>query len=448
VDAILYVTENNLLAGGGSFKVPANLGTITAMSPLAELDTSLGIGPLLVGTTSAIFSVQAPVDRTTWQNLTYPIQSVALTGAGPVGPRNNCMANSDWWFRSLDGVRSFIAARQDFGYTDGKTPQSYEISPILAYDDPDLLLYGSQMNFDNRLYQTVSPYRTANGVAHRGLAVLNFDAVSTLNSEDPPVWESLNTGLNVLQLVYANDNGVERGFAFVVSDSGTIDLWEFSPEGDGVFTDQLETGVSATAMVAYTPIAAWLETRLMNFGDPFTQKKAITCELYLDEITDTVTVNVYLKPDQYPNWILWDTIDICATVSQCNVPPSCQVWQQAQTQYAARIMLKRPPESIPGPNATLPSNPMTGKPFDRFYELQCRLEITGHARVRKFRVQAKLEHQKMEGEAPKSAQCTLVSACPAEWFTYDAYGSQPSGPYLLDDQGNPILDDNGQPILV
>jgi len=76
------------------------------------------------------------------------------------------------------------------------------------------------------------------------------------------------------------------------------------------------------------------------------------------------------------------------------------------------------------------------------------LEITGHARVRKFRVQAKLEHQKMEGEAPKSAQCTLVSACPAEWFTYDAYGSQPSGPYLLDDQGNPILDDNGQPILV
>lgn len=502
-DAILYMTENDLLNGGGAFSIPANFGTITAMIPLASLDTSLGIGPILVGTTESIFSVQAPTDRTTWQNLSYPIQSVALSGTGPVGPRNCCMVNSDLWFRSIDGVRSFIAARQDFGYTDGKTPQSFEVAPLLEQDDRNLLFYGSQINFDNRLFQTVSPYLTAVGVAHRGMVVLNLDPISTLHSTEPPVWETLDTGLKVLQLVKIDDGGIDRAFALVVNenDNNQIDLWEINAEGTGDLDDVsisetsvnllsglsfisshlnffgmqngqtyvfvwgtterllqvepgqeliLNPGVGNTTifvsdgsqlgiyypilpssgpvtaqlykvtppLLTYTQIQSWLETRRLPFGDGTYKNKLITLELYLDEITDDVTIKVYFRPDQYPNWILWDTVDVCANVKQCVFPANCAVFAQNNQTYAARLMLKRPPETDSG-NVNL----ITNEPLDRFFELQIRFEITGHVRIRKAKVHAIPTVQKMEGEAQPATVCTTLSICEKNPYVYNSYGS-------------------------
>ncbi len=109
VDSILKFTENDFLNEGGAFGVPFNAGLITGMQFLATQDTSLGIGVLLVGTTNMVFSVNAPVDRTTWKNLQYPIQTVSLLDYGPQGARSTVSVNGDM---SSDNHRQSQSFRQ------------------------------------------------------------------------------------------------------------------------------------------------------------------------------------------------------------------------------------------------------------------------------------------------------------------------------------------------
>ena len=415
VDAILKMTENNLLNGGGAFSIPANLGQITAMGVLAQLDSSLGIGPILVGTLNSIFSVQAPVDRTTWQNLTYPIQSVALQGSGPTGPRAMISVNSDSWFRSLDGFRSMMAARRDFQTNLSNTPSSMEMSPVFDTDDKGMLFYNSIAAFDNRILTTVSPYLTDYGVAHRGLAIVNQDEVSTMHKKSPTVWEGLWTGLNVFQVLSGNINGVPHCYAFVLNDTGNgIDLWELEREVDDDAYDTYSHITGGNLVVSRNPIASWIDTRAMNFGDSFQLKKLIMGELYLDEIVDSVAIKIYFKPDQYPLWTLWTTFGVCANVSQCTFAAGagCVVWTTQFAQYGARLTLPRPPESC---------NNITGQLMDRGYEFQFRFEITGNCRIRKFKAHSVIEDMPMEGECPSTVTCKTLSGCAPSWFSYDAY---------------------------
>ena len=416
VDAILKMTENDLLNGGGAFSTPSNLGLITAMGVLSQLDSSLGIGPVLVGTRNSIFSVQAPVDRTTWQNLTYPIQSVALQGSGPTGPRSMISVNSDAWFRSLDGARSLMAARRDFNSNRSNTPNSLEMNAVFDLDDESLLYYSSLAIFDNRIFFTASPYQTPYGVAHRGLAVINQDDISSINKEGNMIWEGLWTGLNVLQILTGNLNGKNRCFAFVLNASNGIDLWELLSESEEGVYDVFDEITGGSEVLNNTSIKSWLDTRAMSFGDAFQLKKLIMAELYLDEIVDNVMVKVYFKPDQYPLWTLWTTINVCANVSQCSFQGTsggnCVVWQTQLQQYGARLRLPRAPESC---------NNITGQPMDRGYEFQFRLEITGNCRIRKFKAHALMEQDAMEGECPPSVSCKTLSGCETSWFGFSSY---------------------------
>jgi hypothetical protein len=507
VDAILKVTENNVLNGGGSFSTPANLGNITAMSVLSQLDSSLGIGPVLVGTLNSIFSVQAPVDRTTWQNLTFPIQSVAVQGSGPTGPRALLPVNSDAWYRSLDGVRSMVAARRDFNTNLSNTPNSIEMSLVFDFDDPALLFYSSIASFDNRILFTASPFRNINGVAHRGIVVLNQDDISSIKKDGNPIWEGLWTGLNVLQIVTGNVDGVNRCFLFVLNSSNNIELWEITPESEdkeddvsitfgtnpnlipngsvysflgkfnligilapstsynvtfgnndlsltntegtpvsiagapGVFNFTTgaspvnlyltkspaaigRTGVTATISLApnptlvYTQIQSWLETRLMNFSDPFQLKRLIMVDLNLDKITDNVTMKVYWRPDQYPLWSLWTTFNLCANVSQCGfvgcVAGQAVMWKTEFKQYGARIRLPRPPELV---------NQILNIPMEIGNEFQFRIEWTGGVRIRRFRASALERQSQQEGSCPPSSSCITLAGCLPQYYTYNSYGT-------------------------
>lgn len=77
-DAVLNVTENDYIVGGGAFIIPEGVGSITAMCFIANLNLQLGQGPLMVFTHNSVYSCQAPVDRLTWQSLTNPILTQAL----------------------------------------------------------------------------------------------------------------------------------------------------------------------------------------------------------------------------------------------------------------------------------------------------------------------------------------------------------------------------------
>lgn len=411
IDAILKVTENDFLNEGGNFTVPKNAGPISSMDALATQDTSLGIGNLLVGTTSMVFSVNTPVDRTTWKNLTFPIQTISSLDSGPEGPRSVVNVNGDMWYRSKDGIRSFIVATRYLGSW-GSTPQSREVQPILDDDTKELLIYGSGMFLNNRLYQTVSPADTENGIVHRGVVSINFDLISSLSNRTSPAWDGLFTGLDILQVLTGRIDEKLRGFAFALN-GDALELWEFLEDG----TYDLYNTVSGNDYaIQRTPIESQLESRLDDFGDGSQLKKLITAELYVEDLVDNVTLVIKFKPDQSPTWITWTTINLCANVSQCTISPaeqaSCSVWSANRRQYAARIMLPRPSEEC---------NPLSGMPVCQGYEFQVRIEGTGHFTINRFKMHAKTISDKMNGECP-SNECQTVTQCEDNLFSYNAHG--------------------------
>lgn len=407
VDAILQMTENNLLAGGGAFKIPNNIGLITAITTFPMLDTSLGIGPIMVGCTNGIVSCQAPVDRTTWQNLTYPIDTISALDYGPLGPRSMTAVNGNLWYRAIDGIRSFKMARQDF-IADLNVAQSQEVSNILNLDSEGLLFNSSSVNFDNKLFQTVSPYRTPNGLAHRGQVVINYDEVANLRQKSPPSWEGVLTGLNILQIVKGVINGVERAFMFVANNG--IEIWEIN-------TDGKYDKVSTTNTVAYTPIQSYTETRRYNFDSAEKLKALYTAELYLDEISDTVSLTIKYRADESPIWQTWATLNFCATEKQCTLQPKvdgiCPVFMENSAQYAVRLMLPDPPEVEDCVHNGYTKNG---------YEFQFRFEGTGHFRIRKFKAHAKIKSQEMEGSCPMQPTCTAVPVCALPLWNYNSHG--------------------------
>lgn len=408
LDAILYFTENDFLNEGGFFAVPSGSGDITAMQALATIDSSLGIGPILVGTPGSVFSVNAPVDRATWKNLTYPIQTVSLLDYGPVGPRFTIPVNNDMWYRSVDGFRSFLVARRDTNAW-GNTPLSHEVSPVLAQDTEHLLRHGSMMLFDNRVLATVAPRSTPQGVVHDGLAAINFDPLSSLGGKQPPVWEGLFSGLSIYQLVRGRVQDRERGFALVQGLEG-LELWELLTEGVGFYDTYQSVGESGLTLVR-TPIQSTLETKRYDFGRLMRLK---TAELYLDDIVDELDLTVLWRPDQYPVWTTWATLHLCASVTQCTMPTpgqfSCTIWKPNARTYAARLLLPSPEDSC---------NELSDTPIDRGYEFQFRIELTGHARLRKFRPHVRVDTDKMEGECPSpEATCITLQDCARPWLSY------------------------------
>ncbi len=411
-DAVLKFTENTFLNEGGSFGVPYNAGPITAMQFLATQDTSLGIGVLLVGTTNMVFSVNAPTDRTTWKDLTYPIQTVSLIDYGPRGPRSTISINGDMWYRSEDGVRSFIVARRLFG-SPGNTPMSREVDPILFEDTKRLLFYGSAMLFDNKLFITVSPFMQEGGqIAHRGLVVVDFDLLSNMRTKQPPSWEGLNTGLNILQMGKARIQDDERGFFWV---QGTdIELWEQLPGADEQVDDEFSTSSGGVVTIRRKSIECDLQTRAENYGFPLELKRLIMGELYLEDVADTVVINISYRPDQYCGWIAWGpTIRICSSTSQCTPNVNlCNFVSNARA-YAARITIPRPTDAC---------NPMTQKPASEFHECQFRLTWTGHMRIKRFFTHIKLDTQPTEGVCPPTeVTCLAFPCCADNFFTYSSY---------------------------
>lgn len=411
-DSILKFTDNDFLNEGGAFGVPYNAGDITGMQFLASQDTSLGVGVLLVTTTNLVFSVNAPVDRTTWKNLTYPIQTISLIDYGPESPRGTISVNGDMWYRSPDGFRSFIVARRLFGQP-GNVPESREISPVIDLDTPNLLFYGSGVYFDNKIFYTVSPFRTANGsVAHRGLAVMNFDLESSLRNRSSPAWEGITTGLNVLQVGKGRIDNKERMFIFALGNDGaSIELWEQTT--DNFIDDQ----TVSPSIITRQPIACELVTRSENF-DQASLLNLYTAEIFLDDIAGEIDMTVSFRPDQYPQWVTWQNFGVCAGVQQCSFLGSlpCTIFVPAQRLYASRILLPQPPDSCN--QLTTPAQPLR-----LGYEFQFKIQWTGHCRIKKFRIHAKPASTPMEGSCPPQVVCKEFQMCDENFFTYNAHSS-------------------------
>lgn len=397
-DAVLTFTENDVVNEGGAFAVPFNAGEITAMLPVAQIDTSTGQGPLQVFTTSAVFSVNAPSDRTEWKNLIYPIQTFSLIKNGSLSDRSTVSVNGDAWMRSIDGARSFVVARRDFG-TWVNTPMSQEVNRALDGDDESLLSFSSACLFDNRLLMTVKPYRSFDhGVAHRGLVALDFAPASFLQNRLSPAWEGVWTGLNILQIVGGTFEGIERCFLFALSDSLTVELWEITKNDSDDFDG-----------ADYVPIQWTVEAPA--YGFPNAQEvgavdviKLYGGQLWVDEIKGTVSFTAEYRADEDPCWHSWHTWSVCAKDETCG-SGNCVTPLNLKAQY-------RKPFNLPTPDSTCDS--ATGKPNNIGQQFQPRLKITGSCRLKQLRMIARQEQEDVADVCASSEETCAQVTCACE----------------------------------
>ena len=368
-DAVLKFTENDTYNLGGAFSVPSNAGNISAIAATANLDTSLGQGPVTIGCDNGVFTCNAPIDRTLWQQLSYPIQTVASLDYGPLSHRAFVNINADIWYRAPDGVRSFIIARRNFNQGWGQTPLSLEMVRVLDNDTMDLLKYCTAVIFDNRFILSCSPHWTDTGIVHRGLVPINFDTVSTMRNKSNPAWEGLWRGLNIYKVIKGRIGDEERCFAFVKGTSG-LELWELLTDGPG------DMSINANCEQVVTPIQSCAELRVMDFQSPFEPKQGDFAEVFVESLNGDVKFDVKFRPDGYPCWIDWHNWEECNKVDVCNV--DCPTLANYQPSYRPRMRLP-----------TMPETCLTNSvPANNFYQVQLRIAWTGKASIDKVRVQA------------------------------------------------------------
>lgn len=410
-DSILYTTENEAILAGASFAVPLNAGPITALFSVAIPDTSLGQGPLQVATASSIFSVNLPLNAVEWTTTQQPTQVVALPNGGPVGQYAVCTVNGDAWYRSPDGLRSFVVARRDFN-TWVQTSLSFELARVLPFDSQAWLPWASAVNFDNRLLCTCAPVKVlGRGMAHRGLVSLDFNNVSSITVRSQPAYDGVWTGLPILQVVKGKFAGVERCFIFALDATDKITLYELGKEGGGWFDNDGSEDV---------PIASWIESGAM-FGREtdsarLTQslKKLEAGDLFLERLvgpsTTTppgeVTFNVQFRSDAYPCWQDWKEFTLCAP--SCYTPEACVQPVQVRTQYITAARLPMAPDVC---------NSRTDRQHRVGYYFQVKFAWTGHAELHGLNLWAALAPATRNVICADGA-CEVLACCEDSLFTY------------------------------
>lgn len=379
-DSVLSFKENNLIKSGGAFTVPGRAGRIRAMIFAAELDKSLGHGPLEVLTENMVFTCNAPADRTQWAAVTYPIVSTALISNGGEGQRNTVIANSDTFFRSRDGIRSLLLGRQDF--RDWRnTPQSRELDAILRSDPQDLLQFGSAVVFDNRLLMTVSPQVTNQGMIHRGLVALDLDPVSSMREKRPAQYDGLWTGLHIYQVITGKFAGVEHCFAFCRNVAGKLEVYEITR--DARF--DLDDGTMPRRVRWY------FESPMVWFGSresatpQFEVKRLVGGEVYVADAVGEVHYDAKFRPDGEACWIPWHKWSICSKESSCtitdwtNFDETCPLLNTNQPQTRDAMGLPQPTDAC---------DKATGRPYRNLYGTQVRFDVKGYCKFKRVRLAA------------------------------------------------------------
>lgn len=370
-DSILKLVENTYLSLGGTFRVPTNAGNIRALKHTTALDTATGEGQLLVFTRATIYSVNVVPTRAQWQALEEPIQRVVQTNHGSTSDWSIAAVNGDLFYRSINGVNSYIQADRFFGQW-GNRPISVEEERAIASDNKALLGYASGINFNNRLLETCLPEESDIGTIHKGVMTLNFDLISTLKNNLPPAWEGIQEGIDFLKLSKGDYGGRERAFAFVRSRTGDLEFWEItSTEID----DTNQTGEARIIWAFELPAFTW--------GKPFQMKELDTMELWVDQLFGTVDFLVQFRPDQHPCWEYWHRWQVCSPRNNCEDPSALLPCDYPSTiykpSYRLPMVLPKPPSLCQIQNA---------RPINFGFTFQMRVFVKGKCRIRGVLVHA------------------------------------------------------------
>lgn len=365
-DSILKVTENPLAIGGDGFAVPANAGTITALKYAANLNVQLGQGPLYIFTATGIFSLVVPVTRADWiaaSGANAPLVTVAQLNFGTPSDRCVVPVNGDLFYSTMEpDIRTLIVAQRFFKQWANVGIAANE-SRIWRFQNTSLMATSSGVLFNNRLLEAVLPVTTPCGVGFQGMAVLDFNLISTLQQQLPPAWEGVLEGLDVLQLLSFTYNNTQSAFAIVHSkDDGSIDLWELTATGK---TDNADSRIQ------------WgFETPAFTFFKEYDMKELDGAEMWIDRVLGTVDVTLEYREDANACWHPWLTTQFCSAQNTCEslVDPVCYPVGQQCAGYKFPLVFNKPKADG--------CAVMMNRPTNRGYQFQVRVTVKGHCRVR------------------------------------------------------------------
>lgn len=374
---IIDFTETLYLAEGGKFRVPDD---ITALHVAPVLDTSLGQGPVQIHTAVGVHTLNLPVDRLRWKDLTEPIQTVSLKTYGAQAQNSTVVVNGDTFFRAADGLRSFVMARREFGSW-GNVPMSTEMQRILENDDQQFLQYGSATLFDNLLLFTVNPlpFNSGRAAYWQGLGVLDFHPLSAMGQKGPPVYAGVWNGVNVMQIVKGTFRKKERCFLFVRNAAFENELWEVDPHS------RFDNDCGRIKWV--------IETRAMGFQHPYGLHRLENAEAWVDRIEGEVDLALQFRRDQSPCWVDWaaSAKQVCATIRQCAPNEGeCFTFPNFQPGFETRIGFGKPLDTC---------EEFDERPARVGYFHEVRMAGTGHARVKALLLKA------VEQSEPLYAPC-------------------------------------------
>lgn len=345
---------------------------ITALGFLQLVDTSTGIGPLIVATNSQISAFQTQLPRTSWDE-TNTFGQIIVDSAGIAGQRAQVNVNSDLFFASDDGqIRSLSMSRSEQGKW-SKVPLSREVQNWLLVQSPDLTQFYALAYFNNKIFCTANPYRVVardiegNPVwdyAFGGMVVMELDNVSNLNSDSPPVWAGLWTGIRPMDFSY-NDRRL-----FVMAKEGGINtLWEVRPD---LNTDTADEKKRLIKSIFYT--------RSYDFGDPYVPKNILLGNFPFSNVKGEFSFNAKYKPSHASNFLNWRDFKHNAPYELCSVPWQCPNGLAAQNFRNIKF----------GAVSEDGCDPVSTQQYSYFNEVQFRFEIKGVSwELPKFKVKVK-----------------------------------------------------------
>jgi hypothetical protein len=378
---LLRFTENTFLNEGGSFAPTGRVGRITGLVFLPVQDTSTGQGDLIAFCERGAVTFQVSAPRDQWKDLP-GFQRVLLDNIGSTSD-NIIPVNGDLFFRSREGngIRTYRNARAEAdGY--GLTPVSAEIDPVLKQDTLWMLDAVSFATFDNRLLMTCLPKQYPRRAANQaeadqfagepiptlydGIAVLDFQSVSTGRGKSAAVFDGVWTGLRIYKLLQGSFDGDPRCFAICLHEDETgrrNEIWEITRG------DEYDTPVEGPRV-----INASLVTKAFNFDENMSLKKLLRCDLWFDDIgggpDNIFTCSLAYRPDDYPNFTTWQAFErnfVTQFLTQNDDP-----LPNYERGYAPQVR-------FPTPSRT--ANLATDVPAYLGHDFTLRVEWAGHARL-------------------------------------------------------------------
>lgn len=287
--------------------------TISAIGFIQSLDTSTGIGPLIIATKNAVYYFRVDEPRSTWSQIKFG--GVLLFNVGVSNDRAMINVNSDLILVSGSGkVHALSTARND-AQKWANIAISREVENYLKYRDPDLINISFAGYFNNKIYISANPYRTkaytsdnkpVADYAHAGMVVLSTDNVASLNAQGTPVWEGLHTApyfrpLDIITI------GNDRAFVIAKNESNHNCIYEIIP---GQTFDVVKGKEVAIVSIVYT--------REYDFETPVTPKNEKAIVMCLNDIQGSLELLVESRAEHSQNFKFFNKFKHNAPYKQCN----------------------------------------------------------------------------------------------------------------------------------